>query len=83
MSWLDDFLELLIPVFVILLGSLVLVALVAGLITGIDYLECRGFAAVGHETRYEWGCYAKVGDEWVPKSYVYGKANELRIKEKR
>lgn len=47
----------------------------------IDYLDCRGFSgATGIETSWRWGCYAKVGDRWVPKDFVFGKANELRIK---
>lgn len=62
--------------------TLILTAI--SLVAGVDYLNCRGFqSGTGIETRYEWGCYAKVGDKWVPKAYAFGDAHELRIKDAR
>ena len=54
---------------------------IVGVISAIHYADCRGFASgTGKEVRWSFGCYVKVGDEWVPKSYVYGTAVEARIK---
>jgi len=54
---------------------------IVGVISALDYADCRGFAnGTGKEVRWSFGCYVKVGDEWVPKSYVYGTAVEARIK---
>lgn len=75
-----------------LLASLVVTVLAVGLIFGsiigfiasVDYLDCRGFReATGYETRWHWGCYAKHEGRWVPKAYVFGDANELRVKQER
>lgn len=56
----------------------------AGLMAGWDYLDCKGFSnGTGIETRWWWGCYANVEGQWVPKDYAFGKAHELRLKEKR
>lgn len=43
---------------------------------------CHGFQSTGYETKFDWGCYAKVDGKWVPADYVFGKANELRLKAK-
>lgn len=76
-----DFVEFFVPLGIILVLCFVGVF---GLIVGVDYLDCRGFAkGTGIETKWTWGCYAKIDGVWVPKSYVFGKANELRIKEKK
>jgi hypothetical protein len=57
---------------------------VLSMVAGTDYLDCRGFqTGTGIETKWEWGCYAKVDGQWVPKQYVFGKANEIRLKDKR
>ena len=54
---------------------------IGGVLSVVDYAVCRGFAnGTGSEVRWSFGCYVKVGDEWVPKSYVYGTAVEARIK---
>lgn len=76
-----DLLEFLIPMFLVVL--LIIFAAV-GLIAGLDYLDCRGFhQGTGIETRWSWGCYAKVEGQWVPKDYAFGKVNELRLKDKK
>jgi len=66
------------------------VAMIAVLLGGVfafavivDKLDCGGFErATGIETRWEWACYAKVDGKWIPKKFVFGDANELRIKSK-
>lgn len=72
------FAELVVPlviVIVLFLGG------VFAILATVDYLDCRGFgAATGMSTRWEWSCYANVGDKWVPKKYVFGEANEVRVK---
>lgn len=46
----------------------------------MDSLSCAGFQkGTGYETRYNLGCYANVDGKWVPKEYVFGNANEIRI----
>ena len=76
--------DLLEPIVVI--GGLI-VMIVGGifaLIVVTDYLDCRGFKnGTGIETRWEWGCYAKVDGQWIPKSYAFGKVNEIRLKDQR
>ena len=53
-----------------------------GLYATVDYMACRGFAkGTGMETRWEWGCYAKVDGKWVPKEFVFGNAHDLRVKQ--
>ena len=60
------------------------VVTILGLVGGIDYLDCRGFAkGTGIETQWSWGCYAKVDGQWIPKQYVFGTANEIRLKDGR
>jgi hypothetical protein len=63
-------------------GFIVAVAAVLiGGALGASYLDCRGFGkTTGIETQWNWGCYAKVNGEWVPKDYVFGDAHELRGK---
>ena len=74
----NDFLEFFIPSIIFLI---VLFCSIGGFFVGADYLDCRGFEkGTGIETRWEWGCYAKVDGKWIPKSYVFGQANEVRIK---
>ena len=74
----NDFLELFAPVFFIFVA---VILGIEGMVCTVDYLDCRGFRnGTGIETKWEWGCYAKVGERWVPKKYVFGDANELRIK---
>lgn len=74
----SEFREVWLPLIVITVAVLGGFATIFG---GIDYLSCRGFAnGTGIETRYEWGCYAKVNGKWVPKAYVFGSAHELRMK---
>lgn len=76
----QDLMEFFAPFF--LIGA-VLIFVVTGLAVGLEMLDCSGFArGTGYETRWAWGCYAKVGNEWVPKDYVFGKAQELRLKAK-
>ena len=55
---------------------------VLGMVSFVDYMTCRGFANTGYETRWEFGCYAKVDGKWIPKDYVYGNAHEIRMKDK-
>ena len=76
----DDLLE----VFVMVALVIALVALaIGGTAISTSYLSCRGFAnGTGIETRWEWGCYAKVDGKWVPSQYVFGAANEVRLKGK-
>jgi hypothetical protein len=63
-----------VGVFFLLLGLF-------GIVVGADYLDCKGFhRGTGIETRWEWGCYAKVNGQWVPKKYAFGDAHELRVK---
>ena len=72
--------ELLLPIG-LCFGSMVLA--IAALFAGLDYLDCAGFqSGTGIETRWRWGCYAKQDGAWMPKEFVFGKANELRIKDK-
>lgn len=64
-----------------------IVAILFGIIgvgAAFGYLDCNGFgAATGLATRWNFsGCYAKVDNQWVPKQYVFGNAEELRIKAK-
>lgn len=68
---------------IVLALLLVLLLIVFVFMTGAAYLDCKGFARTGYETEYHWGCYVKVGDNWVPKQYVYGTANEVRITNKK
>ncbi len=69
--------------------GLVMVLVVFGLgvfsfAVGVDYLGCRGFGnGTGYQVKYEWGCYANVNGRWVPSKFVFGEANELRIKEQK
>jgi len=57
---------------------------IALVVIGGDYATCKGFeAATGYETKYSFGCYAKVEDKWVPSQFVFGDAHELRKKEDR
>jgi hypothetical protein len=66
-------------VIVIIIG---IATLVVGGMTTISYLQCYGLhRATGIEVRYDFGCYAKVDNRWVPSQYVFGTAHELRIKE--
>jgi hypothetical protein len=75
----------------VILPCLLFVGLIAAVLGGIfalvvavDYLDCQGFnKGTGIETRWHWGCYAKVDDQWVPKQYAFGSAHEVRIKDKR
>lgn len=74
----NDLVEFLI--FIIILFAVV-VGIFFVLIVGVDYLDCKGFkAGTGFETKWEWGCYAKVDGKWIPKKYVFGDVNEVRIK---
>jgi hypothetical protein len=61
------------------------VVIFVGVGTGVDYLECKGFAEATQapDWKYNWGCYVKMkNDVWVPKDYVYGKVNEVRLEGK-
>lgn len=70
-----DYICCFVVVWTIIFGSL------AGIFAGIDYISCRGFAnGTGIETRWEWGCYARMDGKWVPKEYVFGSAHEVRLK---
>lgn len=69
----DFFLPLIFFVVVIIGGG-------SALLIGVDYLDCRGFAETGYEVKWNWGCYAKVDGKWLPKKYVFGEANEIRLK---
>ena len=69
-----------LPPFLFVLAVLMLAF---GILSGGDYLSCRGFQqGTGIETRWFWSCYAKMDGVWVPKDYVFGSAKELRLKDK-
>jgi hypothetical protein len=73
-----DVIELLIPIFIILVGGMVFFVV---LFMGIDYATCKGFgAATETSVRYSFGCYVEVDGKFVPREYVYGNAHELRHK---
>jgi hypothetical protein len=64
----------------ILVFAIVVVSLIVGIASGIDYLECQGFKNTGYETKWEWSCYANVDGHWVPRAFVFGNAQEVRLK---
>jgi hypothetical protein len=69
--------DIVMPLLVI--GGLLLALLlgIAAFIAAWDYADCKGFnKGTGIETRWWWGCYANV-------DYAFGKAHELRLKDKR
>jgi hypothetical protein len=72
--------------FEIMFGAVILLAVTCaglfGVVCLVDYTTCKGFANTGYETRWQFGCYAKVDGTWMPKEYVYGSAQEIRIKDK-
>jgi len=74
-----DFFEIMFVTVTVLAVALVGVF---GIICVVDYTTCKGFATTGYETRWHFGCYAKVDGTWMPKEYVYGSAQEIRIKDK-
>ena len=65
---------------VVILGTIILTVgtAVGGAITAVEYLTCKGFETTGVETKFSFGCYAKVGDQWVPKSQVQIKLREAK-----
>lgn len=79
----DDFKDLLTAIAFVALIFGGIVWCVACLVAALDYADCRGFqSGTGIETKWRWGCYAKVDGQWVPKAYAFGDVNELRIKAK-
>jgi hypothetical protein len=58
--------------------------IIVGIVGAIDYLDCSGFErGTGIKTRWQFGCYAQTADGWVPKDYIFGRAHELRMKDKK
>lgn len=79
-DFMDFVMEVILPVAIL---AIVAIVMLFSLIAITDYVDCAGFQnGTGIETRWSWGCYAKVNGEWVPKDYVFGKAHELRFKDK-
>jgi len=75
---LREFFTILGCIFAFMAGAAILIT---GVWVAIDYTQCRGFQqGTGIETKWTWGCYAKVGERWVPAQYVFGDAKELRLK---
>lgn len=60
---------------------LVVIGLFGLLLYGLHWANCKSFEVTGNEVKFSYGnCYVKVDNNWVPKEFVFGKAQELRIK---
>ena len=76
----DDLVEF---VFQILLMLAIIFATMGGVVYFCESSSCTGFGrTTGYEVRYDWACYVKVDDKWMPKQYVFGDAHEVRMKNK-
>lgn len=72
--------EVLLPTVLI---AIVCFGSVIGMAWLVTYIHCSSFAeGTGYPTKQvKLSCYAQVDGKWVPKNYVFGRANEIRIQQ--